>query len=299
MRNEGRPLRFPSYPAGAEVVRVQAQVDGDTAWVVRCAPGADAAVVDRQLLRPGWCDHCRTVRPARRHLYAVRHRDSGETKQVGSTCVKDFTGWDRQPVFLAETEVLAELEREVGGGEDAFTAVYVVSVAIAAVDGAGWVSRSLAADLGRKATADLVVDFLVGRGASGEAARVLLEPRLPAAMAQAPNVIETVVAELAGESDGYAANLVAVLSAEAVTVREVGLLASAPAAYQRILGQREEETAGPAPAPVWLSAVGAKVELDGVVRTALTVDGYSYGTTQRLVVVEAGTTLAKMSSYPS
>jgi len=268
--------------------------------VVRCAPGADAAVVDRQLLRPGWCDHCRTVRPARRHLYAVRHRDSGETKQVGSTCVKDFTGWDRQPVFLAEDEVLAELEREVGGGEDAFTSGYVVAVAIAAVEAAGWVSRSLAAGTGRRATAELVVEFLVGRGASGEAARVLLEPHLPAALSQAPTVMAAVVEGLADDSDGYAANLVAVLSAEAVTVREVGLLASAPAAYQRMLSQRDEVAEpDPAPAPVWLGTVGAKVEVEGVVRTAFTVDGYGYGTTQRLVVVEAGTTLAKMSSYPS
>lgn len=192
-----------------------------------------------------------------------------------------------------EAEVLDELE-QVGGGEDAFTSGYVVAVALAAVAVVGWVSRSLAGGLGRKATADLVEDFLMGRGAAGEAARVLLEPHLPAATAQAPNVMETVLQGLAEESDGYAANLVAVLRAEAVTVREVGLLASVPAAYQRILNQREEKAADPTPAPVWLGVVGGKVEVEGTVRVALTVDGYSYGSTQRLIVVEAGTTLAKM-----
>lgn len=232
VRNEGRPLRFPSYPAGAEVVRVQARIDGapacyagwefvaaldglpaadgQTAWVVRGAPGADTSVIDRRLLRPGWCDHCRTTRAARRHLYAVRNRDSGELKQVGSTCVKDFTGWNRQPVFLSEHEVLEGLEGETGG-EDAFTPGYVVTVAIAAVEAAGWVSRSLAADLARRSTADLVADFLVGRGEPGEAARQLLDPHLPAALAQAPTVVKTVTADLAGEADGYAANLTAAL----------------------------------------------------------------------------------------
>ncbi|GAA1435847.1 hypothetical protein GCM10009616_33990 [Microlunatus lacustris] len=137
------------------------------------------------------------------------------------------------------------------------------------------------------------MDFLVGRGEAGEAVRALLDPHLPPALVQVPALVEAVLEGLAEESDGYAANLVAVLSAEAVTIREVGLLASVPAAYQRIVAQREE-LAEPAPAPLWLGVVGAKVEVEGTVRTALTVDGYSYGTTRRLVVLEAGTTLAKM-----
>jgi hypothetical protein len=41
--------------------------------------------------RPQFCDHCQTTR--RRNLtYLVRHDETGEVKQVGSTCIKDYLG---------------------------------------------------------------------------------------------------------------------------------------------------------------------------------------------------------------
>lgn len=310
--NTGTPARFPLYPYGAEVVRVEAEVqgeppryggwtllarldalvaeDGSAGWVVRLAPGVDEALVDREQLRAGWCDHCRTSRPARRRLYAVHQSETGQTLQVGSTCLKDFTGWSVAPVFVSVEEVVEQLG-SVGGGEEAFTPAYVLGVAIAAVEEAGWVPRSASSER-RPATADLVLTFLVGRGESGRAARQVLEPRLPAALEQAPAVAARVLAGLELEAGGYAANLRAVLQAQSVSVREVALLASAPAAYQRIAGQQREAAVEPAET-VWLGTLGERVEIVGTVRTALTVDGYAYGTTQRLIVVAAGPTLAK------
>lgn len=309
--NAGAPPRFPHYPYGAEVVRVEAALqgeppryggwtllarldalpaeDGSAGWVVRCAPGVEESLVDRELLRPGWCDHCRTRRPGRRRLYAVRHAESGQTLQVGSTCLKDFTGWSTAPVFVSTEEVVEQLGAG-GVGQDAFTPGYVLGVAIAAVDSVGWVPRSASGERG-PATADLVLDFLVGTGESGRGARRLLEPVLPAALDQAEAVTATVLAGLGSEGGGYAANLCAVLQAESVSVREVALLASAPSAYRRLLG-RQEVRATP-PERAWLGAPGDRVEVAGTVQTALTVDGYAYGTTQRLIVVDAGETLAK------
>lgn len=310
--NTGVPARFPRYPYGAEVVRVEVELqgeppryggwtllarldalaaeDGSTGWVVRCAPGVEESLVDRGQLRAGWCDHCRTRRPGRRRLFAVHHPETGQTLQVGSTCLKDFTGHNVQPPFYSVDEVVEQLGA-LGGGQDAFTPAYVLAVAIAAVEVVGWVPRS-ASGAGRPATADLVLDFLVGGGEPGRRARQLLEPALPAALEQVPVVTETVLAGLEPDADGYAANLHAVLRAESVSTREVALLASAPSAYRRLLGQDREVVAEPVET-AWLGSLGERVEIVGTVRTALTVDGYAYGTTQRLIVVHAGPTVAK------
>lgn len=48
------------------------------------------------------CEHCNTKRQ-RKETYVVRHADTGETKQIGSTCLEDFTGIDPAKVlFLAQ-----------------------------------------------------------------------------------------------------------------------------------------------------------------------------------------------------
>lgn len=37
------------------------------------------------------CEHCNSMR-SRKYVYIVRHIETGETKQVGASCLKDFTG---------------------------------------------------------------------------------------------------------------------------------------------------------------------------------------------------------------
>lgn len=41
----------------------------------------------------GRCEHCQTNR-SRKHVFAVMNRDTGETVQVGRTCLRDFLGTD-------------------------------------------------------------------------------------------------------------------------------------------------------------------------------------------------------------
>jgi len=48
------------------------------------------------------CEHCNTKR-RRKDSYVVRHMETGETKQIGSSCLEDFTGIDPSKVlFLAQ-----------------------------------------------------------------------------------------------------------------------------------------------------------------------------------------------------
>lgn len=48
------------------------------------------------------CEHCNTKR-RRKDTFVVRHMETGETKQIGSSCLEDFTGIDPSKVlFLAQ-----------------------------------------------------------------------------------------------------------------------------------------------------------------------------------------------------
>lgn len=319
--NTGSPPPFPDHPYGAELVMVRATIDGEApcyngwrflaaldalptadgevAWVVRCAPGISDELVDRSQFRQGWCDHCRTLRPARRHTYLVVHEVTGETKQVGSTCLKDFTGWAGNPIFLSADSTFDEQLGGLGRRPDEFTPVYVVAVAAAAVEASGWVSGT-GSGPGRYPTANLVADFLLGGGKPAQTARDLIEPHLELGHQLAPKIVDTLAAAWVDRT-GYEGNISAVLRSESAGVKEFGLLASTVIAYRRYLGDLEQatSTAEPPVAWRWLGSVGDKVEIEGTVKVAMTVDGYAYNTTQRLVVIEAAPTLAKLYTAAS
>lgn len=316
IQNTGSPRPFPDLPAAAEVVRFETTITGaapcynswrflaaldglpaadqSVSWVLRYAPGVEEVAIDRTRLRAGACDHCQTIRGNRRHLYAVEHIETGEIRQVGSSCIRDFFGWNTAPVFISCEDTLNVCETTRGAGE-AWTPGYVVWVALAAVDVAGWTSRQFAGP-GRVATAELVSAYLAGTGRSGQAARELLDPAMTAAGKLEPDVMATVRAEVGEAQDGYSANLSAALAAEQAGPQQIGLLASTVACYHRILADRadQHDEGQGEPEPVWLAEPGVKVEIAGTILTAMTVDGYAYNTSQRLIVVQAGPTLAKM-----
>jgi hypothetical protein len=82
-----------------------------------------------------------------------------------------------------------------------------------------------------------------------------------------------------------------------------GCLSVEDAAYAgELLAEREAETRAAAAredarrAFRWVGSVGERIEVAGTVVVAVTVDGWHPGSSQRLVVVESGTTLAKVST---
>ena len=314
--NSGYPLPFPDLPAGTDVVCVDTTIegeapcydgwrflaavdslptsDGEANWVVRYAPGIAAGRVDRSHLRPGWCDHCKTERANRRHTFIVEHTETAEVRQVGSTCIKDFLGWSTRPVFIAAPELDTDDFGAVNAGADVFTPRTVVALALAATEVMGWVSRSAAGAYGKMSTSDLVQQCLIGRNEAARAAREEVDPHLPAALNQAPTVISRLVEEFEGDTDDYRANLRAVLAAEVIEFRQIALACSAVAAIKHLETAASADTEKPAqPEREWLGQIGDAVEITGTILTAMTVDGYAYGTTQRLIVIDAGPTLAK------
>ena len=286
----------PKYNGWEFVAAVDTVGDG---FVLRFAPGAPEGVVDRAALTPGGCDHCGVAKGNRKYTYAVRNVGTGEVKQVGSTCVKDFTGWDGKPVFYSVQDV-ADIIDEGGAGGHTGAAeapvAEVVAFALAATEAAGWVSRGNAEAYGKTATAEIVSDAMWGVGRSADDAAALIRPHLAEARAKAPEVIAAVTAGLAGETSEYAVNLRTVLAAEWVGERHLALAASTVAAHHRLVAdkvKRDAEAAAAADVD-YLGEVGAKVTFTGAVAVAMTVDGYTYNSTQRFVVVEGPGFAAKM-----
>lgn len=67
----------------------EAGLEGSDTTVFRMAPGEE--IPEHVKDKPQYCDHCKVNR--RRNLtYLVRHDETNEVKQVGSTCIKDYLG---------------------------------------------------------------------------------------------------------------------------------------------------------------------------------------------------------------
>lgn len=329
-RDDRNVLRFPNQPPGAEVVRYRTRItgeppryegweflasldslttaDGGTEWLVNCSPGVDDEQVDRSRLTAGACEHCNTTRHNRRKLMLVRNAETGEYKQVGASCIKDFLGWSAQPVFVNPDEAI---ERSSSDAPEpaSFTPHYAATVALAAAQAYGWCSRSGAGEH-RAATVDLMTPYLHGPSTSTDEARradeeiiARIEEHMPAARAKVDEVVDTVLNDFSDAEHGYEANLRSALRAEFVGSKQMALTASVVAAHERIIGRRTAASAAEDRQKQWdewepqyLGDVGEKVEFTGKVVTAMTVDGYAYNSTQRLVVIQTETGMAKFYS---
>lgn len=276
----------------AAVDAMPAAAGDEAGFVIRCAPGVDDAGVDRSALVAGRCEHCNVRSANRVHTYLVRDVETGQVRQVGSTCIKDFTGWAGKPVFLTIEEVEEDLFGDgVGGGTPATTVEDAIATAYVAVQMFGWVASGQ-----EGATRHIVARALFGTDRASSDLRAVMADRLSEGDAVAAEIIATVTAELTG-SFGYEANVRAVLAAQYVTERELGLLSSAVPAYERIIGRRAaREAARKAQAEKipsrWFASIGDKVTVTGAVTTAMTIDGYA-NSTQRLIIIDTPGTIFK------
>ena len=112
------------------------------------------------------CDHCNFTRN-RIYTYLVLHAETGEWKQVGSTCIADFLGGNSAEALAAAFAFYADVftdmdafQRAESNGEGctaAFSLRTTLAQSIELSSQFGWLSRSKAYDQGGTATADRVL----------------------------------------------------------------------------------------------------------------------------------------------
>ena len=265
----------PSYNGWALLAVLD--FDQHAGLVTRVAPGMDEVSIDRTALEAGRCDHCGVTRN-RTKSYLVASLETGEQKQVGSTCIKDFLGWSGSIAFVYADDVEADLEGgwgSFGSGPSDYATETLLAAAWAAIRAYGFVRSG---DWSARSTADTVRVFLNG-GKDKEAAKVKadLAPFFEASFAAAAKTRAYVLSEDFSGTSEYVINLKAVAAAEYVSDRNVGLLASAPQALARHEEKtliREKEALKPSS---HFGTEGDKIEFSGTISGVRYIES-AYGT---------------------
>ena len=236
--------------------------DHNAGLIVRAYPGMPA--INRDNLREGWCDHCHTNR-YRKTTYVMRNKVTGDEIQVGSSCIKDFTGWEALP-YSAES-MRKDVEEFSGGFGSAprdVTVIAALAISWACVTEYGFVRSNEPG-----ATKGLVMDVIDPPKPSKHNAEYLADLRRISKhseemYARAEELRAWILDDekfpLSTRSD-YAANMKAIASAEHVSFRQLGILASAPQAWAKWLEKsfiRERESA---PVSEWFGEIGERWEL--------------------------------------
>lgn len=188
--------------------------------------------------RVNYCDHCHTLRD-RKDTYIVRNDGDAALFQVGSSCIKDYTGHSPAAIvgWLSAVDSISFSEDEVSGWGRSATRFYdpasIIGIAARIVSKAGYISKQKAADEDRAATGELVRSWLTAR--TTELRR--FEEDYPDDEASERLYNDTMQAIAVGNATSeWMSDIIRLASATGVQWRHVGILGSAV-----ILGLRQQE----------------------------------------------------------
>jgi hypothetical protein len=122
--------------------------------IIDQSPFATVQVDHKYRSTEGYCDHCKINR-ARKDLYIVLDKNTGEQRQVGRTCLRDYLGMDN-PQWIAARFAMFAAVRGMGysdfvWGETVERLLFWVSVSTKLF---GWVSKGKAWDNNMRPTVD-------------------------------------------------------------------------------------------------------------------------------------------------
>lgn len=238
--------------AGWEFAATVQHVDGVN--ILRNCPRAEELYIPEiYRTRGSVCDHCKLDRD-RRDTYLVVSGE-GEWKQIGSSCLKDFAGYHKDPHQIAEyAEMLASAlslcdgagDDEDGGfgfggrGEPVFSVVEYLKYVAAEIRESGWVSRSAAdPERGVVATADRACDRIDPQRPVVARDRSVTDADVAVATASYEWALALTATD--GERlNDYLWNLFAVAKSGIVERRTFGLAASMVAAYTKAEVRKRE-----------------------------------------------------------
>jgi len=266
---EGEP---PSYNGWTFLASLDVIESG---FIVRTAPGVES--IDRDGLEPGKCDHC-GINRYRKKSFIVS--DGTKQLQVGSSCIKDFLGWNASVVFITEQDLDGPISGFCGTGARYFTIESVLAVAWACVTQFGFV-RSY--DTG--STRDKVSAVLDPFNKESRELSEAIKPLAKDAEPMAKKLREFILSDdFAGKSE-YVENLKVLCSGDSVSFAHFGLLVSAPQAYARhmektFIKEREKTES----VNEWVGSVKEKLTLNVRIK-AIRFIQTDYGTTTLYTMV--------------
>jgi hypothetical protein len=239
----------PKIAGWTLAARMQTLATGER--VTRNVPGIE--IPDRvRELGPMVCEHCNASR-FRKDVFAVLNVDSGECKQVGSTCLRDFLGHDPAAILNAwnACEIVESQGAEFFGGYGLrdvpmYPTQEVLELAACSIRLESWISRKVSDESGKVATAG-VVSRLLHPASLSKSTRELYEVHSVTGEVQAVTDSDRAQArdalawarKLAGEND-YEKNMLAATRHDSCDARTLGLVCSAIAGYLRHVSRAAE-----------------------------------------------------------
>jgi hypothetical protein len=225
------------------------------------------------------CDHCHKIRN-RNNSYILRGED-GEYKQVGSSCLADFTG-SNNPERIAQfytdfSDLLADCEEEYDEREGSnlrshrLTEVkkYLSYVALA-IRLHGWTSKQTSYIDKCESTSEIATDMMYD---------INFIPEFSVNDTTLVDLSLGWIRAMSGEEvfkSEYLSNLQTVCAGEYTERKQLGLVASLITSYQRHIEKLTKDSK-----PVmsgYIGEVGGKVQLSGNVEKIIEIEG-QYGTT--------------------
>lgn len=235
--------------------------------IVRSIPGAPEVPASFFKVAP-ICDHCKTNR-TRKDTFIVRNLADGTWKQVGKSCLRDFTGINNPGMIAFRMqfhEQILEVSREFSNREGrsfAYSTVEFLSYVSAVSAKWGFVSRAKADEIGGSTTGQTAFNYLVRAegikaGTESDSWRDPLPQITPADTAKAEAVIAWVRSGMDTPEparDNFQRNLIATLRIDNVTHREIGIAA---AAFQVYAKAQEKKLAAETTPSEYVGTVGKR-----------------------------------------
>lgn len=241
---EGEPVKFNGW----QFVGVAEFIQGK-ALTKSIAGGIEIKPSD---VKVGYCEHCQKTR-SRSKVIFVQNQE-GKISQVGSSCVKDFLGWEfSASALVTEEDFQQEFGGFAGGSYSGFDTLGVLATAVCAVEKTGYVPSGSGLS-----TKEIVWDKL-NNGFHGLSKwkELVGQEVTDAHRAKAKELLEF-GKNFEGDS-GYAQNVRIVSGLAFQKYSTAGILISLLKAYQR---QTEEKIEKKVYKSEILAPVGEKIEVE-------------------------------------
>lgn len=239
---EGEAVKFNGYKFLAVAEVVEGQV------LTRSVAGGSE--VKPSEVKVGYCDHCQTNR-SRKNILFVQHEESGIIKQVGSTCVKDFLGWDFQASALITEDDFKQEFYSASGGVLGAGSLEVATLAIKVVKDIGYI---------KEVTKSTVVDYFFG----SYSRKLELQRTYGTSFTEAEFAEGRALIEFAQNFEGdssYAENLRAIAKLKYQRYDTIGIFISAIRAKERLVEQEIAKATAKIYKSEQVAPTGERVEL--------------------------------------
>lgn len=241
------------------------------------------------------CDHCNSARH-RKDTYIVQNVTTGELKQVGKSCLKDYTnGWSAEAIasYMSYFNTIEEYNCNTSFGGGFATFYYgtkeVILAAIEITSKVGFVSKQKACDDGLISTTAKLVDFMsidptIEIVRAKEA--IGYNPNTEVNNATANTILEWLNKQ---ESDSeYINNLQMVCKKAHLEYRDLGLVASLPAAYHKATVRAEENKKRIEESKsMFVGAIKERIVIENVSLKCIARYGTDYGVTKVYHMLDA------------